>query len=60
MMQYTSKIKELKETIDKYTEENIHLESELEGKLNENGERQRELAQIIFSIRGLYLSIVGE
>lgn len=38
----------------------MHLESELEGKLNENSERQRELGQVIFSIRGLYLGIVGE
>lgn len=28
--------------------------------MNENGERQRELGQVIFSIRGLFLSIVGE
>lgn len=40
-MQYNSKIKELKESIENYTEENLQLESELEGKLNENGERQR-------------------
>lgn len=46
--------------IDSLNEENIQLESELEGKLSENGDRQRELGQIIFSIRGLYLSIVGE
>ena len=32
----------------------------MEGKLNENGEKQRELGQIIFSIRGLYLRIVGD
>jgi hypothetical protein len=42
------------------TDETVHLESELEGKLNENSERQRELGQVIFSIRGLYLGIVGE
>ena len=40
-------------------EQNILLESELEGQLNENGERQREFGQVIFSIRGLYLSIAG-
>ena len=38
----------------------MHLESELEGKLSENSERQREMGQVIFSIRGLYLGIVGE
>ena len=46
--------------IDTYNEESIQLESDLEGKLNENRERQRELGQVIFSIRGLYQSIVGE
>jgi hypothetical protein len=50
----------LKEKIDHYNEQNLQLESELEGQLNENGERQREFGQVIFSIRGLYLSIVGE
>jgi hypothetical protein len=54
------RIKELKEKIDSLNEQNIQLESELEGQLNENGERQREFGQVIFSIRGLYLSIVGE
>jgi hypothetical protein len=28
--------------------------------LNENGEKQREFGQVIFSIRGLYLNILGE
>ena len=60
VIEYGRRLKELKEKIDHLTEETVHLESELEGKLNENSERQRELGQVIFSIRGLYLGIVGE
>lgn len=57
---FTQKNKDLKAQIDILNDQNINLESELEGQLNENGERQREIGQVIFSIRGLYLSIVGE
>jgi phage host-nuclease inhibitor protein Gam len=57
--EYGLKIKDLKSEIDSLNEQNVQLESELEGQLNENGERQREFGQVIFSIRGLYLSIAG-
>ena len=58
--EYGLHIKDLKSEIDSLNEQNLQLESELEGQLNENGEKQREFGQVIFSIRGLYLSIVGE
>ena len=60
IMEYNARIKELKESIDNHHEETLQIESDLESKLNENIERQRELGQVIFSIRGLYQQIVGE
>lgn len=39
--EYDLSIKDLKAEIDSLTEQNLQLESELEGQLNENGERQR-------------------
>ena len=55
-----SKIKALKEKIDQINEENISLESDIEGKLDEDNERLTEIGQVIFSIRNIYEMMVTD
>lgn len=54
---FTSKYNDLKQKIDDLNNENRKLESDIEGKVNENNTRQAEFAQIIMAIKNLHQTI---
>ena len=50
----------MKEKIDEINEENISLEADIEGKLDEDNERLTEIGQVIFSIKNLYENMITD